>query len=164
MITYSTSGQDRWVVERLNKKRFGTFLEIGAQHPMANSNTFLLENLFGWLGFSLDREPSLYLEWCQAKRNLCIADALELEWLGILPESDYDYLSLDIDEDQLKFVEKFPWDRIRFKVMTVEHDSYRFGEERRDKIRDILLNNGYKIHTQDVTINGTKYEDWWEAT
>jgi len=163
MITYSMSGQDRWVVEMLNKKRGGKFLEIGAGHPIKDSNSFLLENVFRWSGFSVDCDIRLYPEWCSANRVLHVADALTLEWMAIAPGMHFDYLSLDIDGEQLEFVEKFPWNWVRFNVMTVEHDSYRFGEERRDKIRRIIGAHGYKIHTKDVIINGVPYEDWWEA-
>ena len=40
----------------LKNKRQGTFLEIGAQHPVYYSNTWRLETEYDWTGISIDRE------------------------------------------------------------------------------------------------------------
>ena len=52
----SEAGQDLFVLAMLNNKQNGTFLEIGAQHPVYYSNTWLLETQYQWSGVSIDRE------------------------------------------------------------------------------------------------------------
>jgi hypothetical protein len=61
MKYYSQAGQDLFVLEMLNNKRGGYFLEFGAYHSKASSNTFLLESEFGWRGLGFDVQPE-YIE------------------------------------------------------------------------------------------------------
>ena len=76
-----------------------------------------------------------------------------------------DYLSLDIDENTTECLEKIPLDKYQFKVITIEHDSYRFGTVPRDVQRKILQNAGYYLLCQDLTcpplFNTQYFEDWW---
>ena len=46
--------QDLFVVAITQGKTNGTFLEIGAAHPVHTNNTYLLETEFGWSGTSID--------------------------------------------------------------------------------------------------------------
>lgn len=156
MKTYSQAGQDLWVLEKLPLKPFAIFLDIGAGHPIEGNNTFLLEQM-GWIGFALDKIIDSRL-WKYRNAATIEIDALDANWDY---HGHYDYLSLDIDENQLEFVRMFPWDRIRFCVMTVEHDAYRFGNAQRDEIRDILTKAGYVIDRKDIAIEGVAFEDWW---
>jgi hypothetical protein len=72
-----------------------------------------------------------------------------------------DYLSLDVDgatEDTLRGLLA---SGIRFRCATVEHDRYRFGQEKADRIRAQLLGAGYMLICKDVTNGGYPFEDWW---
>ena len=40
-------------------KKNGKYVEVGANHPTHMSNTFLLETVFGWRGFSIEIEKSM---------------------------------------------------------------------------------------------------------
>ena len=50
----SQAAQDLFVAVMSDAKQNGTFLEIGAFHPLASSNTYLLEHELGWSGHSID--------------------------------------------------------------------------------------------------------------
>ena len=159
MKSNSQSGQDLWVLEKLNHKRGGTFLDIGCHTPIEINNTYLLESEFGWTGIAFDRDSKYKELWRLTRKTpIIICNALELNWKFL--RRKFDYLSLDIDEDQLRFIRAFPWDKIRFKVMTVEHDAYRFGDAVKDEIRSTLESHGYTIDRKDVKVN-EPYEDWW---
>lgn len=166
MKSCSQAGQDKWVLERMDNKRHGSYLEIGAWEPVLGNNTCLLQSDFKWWGLNIDRDPSFIPRWNKANRNIVIMDALKVNWLELLEgNTQIDYLSLDIDEDQMRFIELFPWDKVRFRLMTVEHDDYRFPG-RRDAIRKILVNAGYNLDVADVRAwngkaMGPPFEDWW---
>lgn len=49
--------QDLLVLARTNYKRGGYFVEFGATDGIKNSNTFLLENKFGWIGILVEPSP-----------------------------------------------------------------------------------------------------------
>lgn len=49
--------QDLWVCFELGEKRDGFFVEFGATNGLTNSNTWLLENAFGWRGLLAEPNP-----------------------------------------------------------------------------------------------------------
>lgn len=61
-ISYSqpATGQDRWVIERLDGRRHGYFVEVGANDGIRHSNTLLLERQFQWNGLLIEADPTLY--------------------------------------------------------------------------------------------------------
>ena len=52
------SGQDFFVLYCLQKKRNGTYLEIGSNDPIHINNTYSLEKDYGWKGFMVEYDPS----------------------------------------------------------------------------------------------------------
>lgn len=165
MSSYSAAGEDTWVVEQMKGKRNGTFLDIGCADPIEGNNTWLLERSYDWRGISLDRDERLSILWTRGGRRtpfICSdIHFLDLNAFASLISPQFDYLSLDVDEYQLEFVERFPWSKVRFNCMTVEHDSYRFGEVPRDKMRKILTDAGYTLAVKDVVCCLGAFEDWW---
>lgn len=49
--------QDLWVCFELGEKRSGYFVEFGATNGLTNSNSWLLENGFGWTGILAEPNP-----------------------------------------------------------------------------------------------------------
>lgn len=49
--------QDLWVLYELAEKRDGYFVEFGATNGRVNSNTWLLENRYGWRGILAEPNP-----------------------------------------------------------------------------------------------------------
>ena len=52
--------QDLFVLFNFNEKRNGTFLEFGASDGFSFSNTYLLENSYGWTGVLAEPNPEWY--------------------------------------------------------------------------------------------------------
>jgi len=169
---YGQALQDVMVLTLLNGKRFGSYLEIGASHPIEFNNTYLLSTDFNWRGLSIDIEPQYKVFWdeLRPKDNLLIADALNINYENILtqyfPSKTIDYLQLDIDPNfnTLECLKILSMTNYRFKIITFETDCY-VSPEVRDHSREILSNLGYFRMFGDVeTYFGDKfvpYEDWW---
>jgi hypothetical protein len=61
----SQCAQDLFVLAALNKKRDGTFVEIGSNDAVTINNTYVLESEFGWRGVMVEYDPvhlASYLE------------------------------------------------------------------------------------------------------
>lgn len=150
----SQSGQDKFAFLLLGRDR--TFLDIGCSHPKDRSNTWALEQM-GWTGLALDSEPNAVAMWPGARKTQAIVADATNHYFG----ADYDYLSLDVDAASLKALHNLANQRIRFSVLTVEHNRYSDGETLRTPMRELLRSEGYKLIAEDVTDQGCEYEDWW---
>jgi FkbM family methyltransferase len=62
---------DLFVVDVLNGKRNGYFVEAGALDGIQVSNTLLLEEDYGWSGLCVEPDPELFEELCQNRRCMC---------------------------------------------------------------------------------------------
>ena len=163
-VSYSQAGQDQFVYDLLGPN--GTFLDIGASHPTEMSNTYGLE-LMGWRGICVEIEHSL----CELLRQhrapitkIEEADATKISYIGL---TDMDYLSLDVDERTLEVLTRLPLATARFKVITIEHDAYRFGDTLCIPEREILTKAGYVLVRPDVANAATPtmaFEDWWVSS
>jgi len=66
-------GQDKWVVfSALPLKRKGFFLDLAAADGVANSNTYVLEKLFGWDGICIEPNPCFFVN--LKRTRACILD------------------------------------------------------------------------------------------
>ena len=116
---YSQLGQDTFVTQVLNYKKNGTFVDIGAAHPIWLNNTYKLEDDLNWSGVSFDFGPprnvglpegweneftsSDYEEFWNKYRKtpIIVGDALEVDYKELfekynLPKT-IDYLTVDIE-------------------------------------------------------------------
>jgi FkbM family methyltransferase len=74
------AGQDHWVwAEAFNEKRGGFFLDIGAYDGLAVSNTFILEQRYGWRGICIEANPDCFAELERNRRCLCLNVCLDRE-------------------------------------------------------------------------------------
>lgn len=166
----SQAGQDRFVYELLIKTQLrpvGAFLDIGSGHPVKNNNTIALERL-GWSGLLVDiSEHAGQINHSLRKSPFICGDASNTNWeeLRITYGHDIpalvDYLSLDVDADTLATLRALPLARVRFRVLTIEHDAYRRGDGPRTAMREILTAHHYDLVCRDVCIKGRPFEDWW---
>lgn len=72
-----------------------------------------------------------------------------------------DYLSIDIEGNEIKVLEKFPFNRWKFGLITVEHNLYCEGDSNKIRIMEILTNNGYRVERENVSHEGYPFEDWY---
>lgn len=187
----SQAGQDALVFELMAKRRpreqGGSFLEIGTNNPVERNNTYSLEVQCGWRGLLCDNSAESRDACAQHRKSpFLFGDATKIDWRDLLldnywatndsprraivferagtphnPKLVLDYGSFDIDEPTLDLLRTFPLDAVRFRVITVEHDAYRFGEARRDEMVDILEAHGYTALCKDVQDRGLSFEAWF---
>lgn len=160
--------QDFFVLSMLNKKRGGTYLEIGGAHPIIDSNTYLLESSFGWTGVSVEWSGDLNSLWPEFRNNACIcADATLIDYDLLIQKhistNHIDYLQLDIDPpyNTFKALLKINFFKYSFSIITYEHDVYNNGEFERQASRKIIESFGYKRVVSDVIHGDICFEDWY---
>jgi len=168
MNHHSQIGQDLFVLDVLNHKKEGLFLDIGCGEPIKINNTYLLENKHGWKGINIDfnQEYSKLWEDSGRKNKYTLHDALTVDYDILIQEflkenkaERIDYLSMDLEPPEITFevLTKFPLDKHRFSVITYEHDFYRGKKDLLMKSRNIFQKHGYML----IVSNINNQEDWW---
>lgn len=171
--------QDRFVVKLQNYILNDSvithkyFLEISAGHPVRGSNTYVLDTELGWRGMSFDIDDGITTQWKNLIHNRNNTQYHQLDVtsdnlsLAIQNYSVplYDYVSLDVDNafSNLSYLAllQILKSNIRFKIMTYEHESFKYGDELKILMREKLSNLGYTILFADVNvIPGNQFEDW----
>jgi FkbM family methyltransferase len=64
-----------------------------------------------------------------------------------------DYMSLDVEGKEVDILNSFPFNDYKVKCITVEHNEPHEGSMRRNIIRNVLTNNGYKFIKGNDDIN-----------
>ena len=166
--------QDVFVDKILNKTE-GFFVDIGAgtgglptHTPGFYSNTYYFEVFKNWKGKA------------RSAKCLCV-DLLEVSINEVLDKwscpTEIDYLSIDVDDAQIKVFNDFDFDKYKFKVLTLEHNLFQSDpncgqnrtEEHRKNIlkdhayyREVLSKHGYKLLWGNVCLDGYgPVEDWF---
>lgn len=73
-LSRSQLGQDLWVLEQLEWKQGGFFVEFGATDGVLLSNSWLLEKHFGWKGICAEPNPKFF-EKLQINRSCTLSSA-----------------------------------------------------------------------------------------
>ena len=168
---YSQSGQDQFAYNISGEK--GIYLEIGAHHPVINSNTYRLEVECGWKGLSVEFDQAFKKFWDDSKirQNPIIwKDAFTVDYKSYFKEYAFpdriNYLSCDIEPpiNTLNILKKIIETGLSFDFISFEHDQYNSGDTFEKLSCDFLLNRGYKIGVKDVYSRNKKYkvyETWF---
>jgi hypothetical protein len=169
---FSDAKQDQFVDSILNQKKDGNFIDIGACDAKNSNNTFHLSQK-GWKGICVEIEAG-YAKSYETRANTVFInqDALKVDWEKLFDSvfgvEDIDYMSVDIDTLSLEFITHFPFDLKKPKIITIEHDSYLYGEKFKGAQREFLKAQGYRLLFGDVFVEqpgfkGRKssFEDWW---
>ena len=168
------SAQEEFVLDLLDNKKEGYYVELGAFHSKNGSNTNKLENEFNWKGVSFEIKEELRKEFNENRSNPCMGDALDFNYISYFEENLFpkqiDYLQVDIDSGyklngrpdgnaytSLHGLLAVPLNSYRFTVITFEHDANMYWRNvaMRDVQREILDSLGYSIVVR------TESEDWW---
>ena len=165
---YSQSDQDIWVLSMLDGLHNGTYLDIGAGWPEHISNTALLELQFGWYGVGLDYQDVYPEMWQAAGRKSFVkgnGQTVDFDLLLSNMPPIIDYFSIDCDPGWVTFeiLQRVPWDRYKFRLITFEHDCYAEGPKIKNASREFLWSQGYQLVANNISEMGiaTDYEDWW---
>lgn len=169
-----TSDQEKFVLDILDNKTSGYYVELGGFHSTQGSNTFFLEKDYNWSGVTFEISEERKQEILSNRKNPCFGDALAFDYIGYFENNFFpkqiDYLQVDIDGgyDQhgrpmgnhyttLHGLISLPLTQYRFSVITFEHDSnmYFRNTGMRDAQREILDSLGYSLVVRQI------HEDWW---
>ena len=164
-----------FVLQVLDNKTDGYYVELGAFHSTMGSTTHKLETDFNWRGVSFEIIEEFHKEISENRKNPCIlGDATKFNYTKYFEENNFpkqiDFLQVDIDagyNDQghavgnpslsLLGLLAIPLNTYRFSVITFEHDTlieYK-NESMRDAQREILNALGYSLVVR------MPHEDWW---
>lgn len=186
MNYYSQAGQDQWVHSIVGDKGF--FVDIGAYDGVQTSNTYALE-LAGWSGICVEAHPD-YFALCKASRKCaCINEAVTnhagvcsfgIDRIGgdkvvncntldgiVRGNKNIDYLSMDIEGHELTVLNVFPFKDYNIRLITIEHNLYCDGPEKKEALFSLLTANGFTRVKEDVQCLDPlyylkPYEDWYE--
>lgn len=164
--SFSQAGQDIFVSYLVDTKDKKYFVDIGCWVPDTINNTLKLENE-GWDGISLDI-TDLTKEWEKRNTKFICSDALNIDYKKTFDDNSFpdviDYLTIDLEghDTRIQALKHVFSSGREFKVITIEHDSYR-GYELSEKIpqREFLNNLGYVLVGDNVHLSGNPFEDWW---
>lgn len=167
----SKARQDEFVLNMLGFKRDGTYVDIGSGDSRDSNNTHCLDAL-GWRGICVESQEHHAPSYAGRRGRLVLGDARSVDYAAEFRESGLpetiDYLSIDVDNHCLDVLRVIPFGERRFRVITIEHDYYRVGDELRVPQRDILSSHGYFLLCDDVYVEQPDWpcemcchEDWW---
>jgi hypothetical protein len=166
---------ENFVLDILDKKRNGYYVELGAYNSQIVSNTYQLEKEYNWNGVSFEIVPEFHEEISANRKNPCIlGDATQFNYTKYFEENNFpkqiDFLQVDIDGGYNNFgrptsnpnlsllgLISLPLNTYRFSVITFEHDARTYFklESQRDASREILDSLGYALVVK------APHEDWW---
>lgn len=193
MNTYSQAGQDIWVLETLQNKKNGFFLDVGAYDGVKYSNSYILEKDYSWNGLMIEAHPCNFENIKKIRTSILAPYAISDENGTVIFEDDcgtgskvskgkgfevptitfeklfelydvpeiIDYISLDIEGYEYKSLTKFPFNKYKCRLLTVEHNLYVDGPTNKNNIRNILEQNGYTLEIENVSHQGLPFEDWY---
>lgn len=167
MRSNSRENQDLVILSLFNKKRNGTYVEIGGATPIIDNTTFLLESEFDWSGISIEYNQNLQSQW-HIRKNPCLClDATTINYDELFALYNFpdviDFLQLDIDppKNTLKALQRINFEKYKFSFVTFEHDYYAGGSYGREESRRIFAHYGYVPLITDVSHRGLVFEDWY---
>jgi hypothetical protein len=166
------AGQDSFVLNVLNEKRNGWYVEVGSSDPVIYNNTYILETEYGWQGVGFEWDQGAADIYNSVRKNKCIsADATQFDYLKYFQDNAFpkqiDYLQLDIEPayQTLAALKQIPLTEYRFSVITYEHDLYAdpANKEIKEESIRILSSLGYKLLVENVNDGSPDriFEDWW---
>ena len=167
----SEAGQESFVLNMLDQKREGFYIEIGAYDSQTNSNTKMLEEVYEWVGYGFEINPEGALDYNNNRENYCVCtDATTFDFSSFF-HSTYvpkriDYLQVDIEPaaNTLQALKQLPLNDYRFSVITFEHDLYFSPDNAAVKAEqiEILSSLGYVLAAENVRVDENRpFEDWW---
>tara|TARA_X000000950_G_scaffold135297_1_gene168408 strand:- start:168 stop:791 length:624 start_codon:yes stop_codon:yes gene_type:complete len=168
---FSQSGQDQFAYNLSGDNGF--YLEIGAHHPLINSNTYKLEVNCSWKGVSIEYDETYKKSWdkCIERKNPILwNDAFKINYIDIRNKffmpNRINYLSCDIEppENTFNILTKIINEGLEFDFISYEHDKYNSGDKYEVLSEKFLLSKNYKISIKDVYSRSKKhkiYETWF---
>jgi hypothetical protein len=168
------SQQDRFVLNVLNYKKNGYFLEIGSHHPIIINNSYLLETKYNWKGIMVDCVNDFLPLYKQHRPNSIhvINDTSTIDYKNLFEQNNFptslDYLEIDLEVSDGSTIETLIqldsniFDTYKFATVTFKHDIYNTNfANTRIESRKIFKKRGYICVFEDINNHGYPYEDWY---
>tara|TARA_B100001778_G_C18601082_1_gene637262 strand:- start:2021 stop:2686 length:666 start_codon:yes stop_codon:yes gene_type:complete len=173
--------QDKFILNILNFKKNGYFIEIGSNHPVSINNTYLLEKDYNWKGIMIEYSNKWLNGYKQLRQNSIhiINDATKIDYKKMFQNNDVpnniDYLQIDLEPANgstlatLKKIDNEVMDNHKFATITFEHDCRKdlyhldIIQKTRIESRKILKERGYFCLFEDIHNfhPDYTYEDWY---
>jgi hypothetical protein len=162
--SFSQAGQDVFVHKVLEGKTEGVFLDVGAGHPVNLSNTYALEQQFGWRGYLIEQND-IAAQMLRTDRKSAVlqVNALTVAW-RTFEQKDFDYISLDVDYISHKVLLDMLVAGITARVWTIEHNEYSYPDGGSPAWVDRVLMagaKGYELIAENVTNTELPFENWY---
>lgn len=169
--------RDTWVLETLNYKTNGIFVDLGAGNGLNYSSTLLLENKYNWSGLCVESNPIKYDELIKNRNSInknivvynyegqCVIDVdgnITTEsgttvvcntFENIFIESglpnQIDYLSINIGGNELDVIKTINFNTFQIKLICVHHDYYKENMYYKWEIFYYLRDNGFERISSD---------------
>ena len=170
------SQEDKFVLNTLQFKKNGYFLEIGSGHPVLSNSTYVLESQYNWRVLIVDFDHDLVSQYKEL-RPKCIQhydDASQFDYASIFKANSVprklDYLHINLVESNgsaiqtLQNLDSTVFDRYTFATVTFKHDTYYSNDHNTRVIsREIFKKRGYVPVFLDVNNDGIQYQyqDWY---
>jgi hypothetical protein len=149
-----------------------SYIEIGAYKPNTKNNTYFLEVLNGWKGFSVELNEKFKLSWenCTERKNPikwdnAITHDYNQTLLDLKMPKRIGYLSCDIEPVNNTFnaLQRVIEQGIEFDCITFEHDFYQSKEDYREIVDNYLSKHNYRVAVHDVYCREPKFlfETWY---
>lgn len=157
-----------FIINTMDNKKDGFYVEIGSQHPEYNNTTYELEKQFDWSGVAIDISPFWAKYYSERRKNPCIEyDATLFDYKDYFVKNNFpkqiDFLQIDVDliprAVALKTLIQLPLNEYRFSVIYYEHGySHDIRESfNRDAARYLLDALGYRLviegHMDDLWVD-----------
>jgi len=168
------SQQDRFVLNVLNYKKNGYFLEVGSHHPIILNNSYLLETKYNWKGIMIDCVNDFLPLYKQHRPNSIhvINDTRTIDYKNLFEQNNFptslDYLRIDLEVSDGSTIETLIqldsniFDTYKFATVTFKHDIYNTNfANTRIESRKIFKKRGYICIFEDINNHGYPYEDWY---
>jgi hypothetical protein len=169
----SACKQDQFAATILNFLNNGIYIDIGSAHSKDTNNSLFFDNELNWRGICIEQSTSYNGTYNNRKNCKFInEDATKINYQQLFSDNNIpeiiDYLSLDVDALSLTVLSILPFNNYKFKVITIEHDAYLYGDTYREPQREILHKNGYVLLCGNVYVEehgdstgNREFEDWW---
>lgn len=168
---YSDAKQDEFVANLLNFSKNGFYVDIGSCGAVPSNNTYFFESLM-WNGICIEIDNRYNSSYLNRTCKYVNADALIINYKTLFEASSapntIDYLSLDIDAKSVDVLNLLPFDTYSFKIITIEHDAYLYGDIYKSEQNNILSSFGYLKLFENVFVEqhgftqpNCPFEDWW---
>lgn len=150
---------ETFVLNLFDKKKNGTFVEIGSEHPKNQSNTYCLEKFYKWSGLAIDINPHYVEVYSNERTTPCFNyDARIFDYKKYFSDNNFpkqiDFLQIDIDLTPrgvgLQALVQLPLNEYRFSIIAFEHATVQdfMQAPLRDAQRQLLDTLGYRLVVQ----------------